>query len=248
MSKNVEALYRIGQEHRAIVTEPPVAIPALVDSKRTHIAPAPNGGGSAHSEILKLVHVLFLSSPNAPHYVMFCGVDAEDETANVCGAAARALASEVSARVCLVDARGVGPTLQRSSNLEESVFPPSTSLVQHSSVARQIDRNLWLVSAVHLSSVGISNGGAEQLCARLLDLRKEFGYFLVDAPPLGVDIMASVLGQVTDGVVLVLEANVTRRVTARRAKETLEAANVPLLGTVLNNRTFPIPEKLYRKL
>jgi Mrp family chromosome partitioning ATPase len=86
------------------------------------------------------------------------------------------------------------------------------------------------------------------MCSRLLDLRKEFGYLLVDAPPLGADIIASVLGQVTDGVVLVLEAHATRRATARRAKETLEAANVPLLGTVLNNRTFPIPEKLYRRL
>jgi len=57
-----------------------------------------------------------------------------------------------------------------------------------------------------------------------------------------------VLGQGTDGVVLVLEANVTRRVAALSAKESLEAAGVRLLGTVLNNRTFPIPDKLYRNL
>jgi len=49
-------------------------------------------------------------------------------------------------------------------------------------------------------------------------------------------------------VVLVLEANATRRVAALSAKEALEAAGVRLLGTVLNDRTFPIPEKLYRKL
>jgi Mrp family chromosome partitioning ATPase len=51
-----------------------------------------------------------------------------------------------------------------------------------------------------------------------------------------------------DGVVLVLEANSTRRVTAKKAKQALEAANVRILGTVLNNRTFPIPEGLYRRL
>jgi protein-tyrosine kinase len=48
--------------------------------------------------------------------------------------------------------------------------------------------------------------------------------------------------------VLVLEANSTRRVAARKAKQALEAANVRVLGTVLNNRTFPIPEKIYRLL
>ena len=51
-----------------------------------------------------------------------------------------------------------------------------------------------------------------------------------------------------DGVVLVIEANSTRREAARMAKETFESANVKLLGAILNNRTFPIPESLYRKL
>jgi hypothetical protein len=31
-------------------------------------------------------------------------------------------------------------------------------------------------------------------------------------------------------------------------KLTLEAAGVKLLGAVLNNRTFPIPDVVYRKL
>jgi Mrp family chromosome partitioning ATPase len=243
MSKNVEALYRI----RTIVAEAPVSVPAILEDDGPHISVA-KFFSPPHQEILKLVHVLFLSSANAPHHVMFCGVDNEDGSGSVCAAAARALANEVSGRVCLVDAKGRGSSLLRAMNLDEPPDPSSTSLVPHSSIARQIDRNLWLVSTTHLSPIGVSHGGAEQMCARLLDLRKEFAFFLVDAPPLGADIMASVLGRVTDGVVLVLEANATRRATALRAKETLEAANVPLLGTVLNNRTFPIPEKLYRRL
>ena len=247
MTKNIESLSVVGQQTSALATESPIVVPAFLDNKRPHLS-VEKAGGSAHSEILKLVHVLFLSSPNAPRRVMFCGVDAEDGSSTVCAAAARALASEVSSRVCLVDAKGLERSSHRSFDRDEPISLPPQSLTQHGSVARQIDRNLWLASASHLGSVGISNGGAEQMCLRLLDLRKEFGYLLVDAPPLGTDIMASVLGQVTDGVVLVLEANATRRVTARRAKQTLDAANVPVLGSVLNNRTFPIPEKLYRRL
>jgi Mrp family chromosome partitioning ATPase len=56
------------------------------------------------------------------------------------------------------------------------------------------------------------------------------------------------LSRWTDGVVLVLEANATRRDAARRVKEILNAANVSVLGVVLNNRTFPIPDVLYRRL
>jgi len=31
-------------------------------------------------------------------------------------------------------------------------------------------------------------------------------------------------------------------------KETLEAARVRVLGTILSNRVFPIPEAIYRRL
>jgi len=41
---------------------------------------------------------------------------------------------------------------------------------------------------------------------------------------------------------------VTRREAARTAKENLFAANVNVLGAVLNNHAFSIPETLYRRL
>jgi Mrp family chromosome partitioning ATPase len=48
--------------------------------------------------------------------------------------------------------------------------------------------------------------------------------------------------------VLIVEANRSRRETVRRAKGQLETAHVRILGAVLDQRTFPIPEKLYRWL
>jgi Mrp family chromosome partitioning ATPase len=46
----------------------------------------------------------------------------------------------------------------------------------------------------------------------------------------------------------VVDSHSTRREPARIAKEGFEAARIPVLGAVLNKRTFPIPEPLYRKL
>ena len=87
-----------------------------------------------------------------------------------------------------------------------------------------------------------------RLRSRMAELREEFDYVLIDAPPVCSYADAVLLGQLADGVILVVEANSTRRDTARMAKETIEGAKVRLLGAVLNNRTFPIPEALYRKL
>jgi Mrp family chromosome partitioning ATPase len=89
---------------------------------------------------------------------------------------------------------------------------------------------------------------SDLLRARFLELRKEFEYVLVDVPPVALDSTSALLAPFTDGVVLVVEANSTRREVARRVKESLESAHVRLLGAVLNNRTFPIPEIIYRNI
>jgi Mrp family chromosome partitioning ATPase len=59
---------------------------------------------------------------------------------------------------------------------------------------------------------------------------------------------AQLLGLVAEVAILLIKADSTRRLTACKAKESLDAAGVRLLGTMLNNRSFPIPDRLYRKL
>jgi len=56
------------------------------------------------------------------------------------------------------------------------------------------------------------------------------------------------LGRNAEGVVLVLRANASRRETARKAVHDLETAQVRVLGAVLNHRTFPVPERIYKKI
>jgi Mrp family chromosome partitioning ATPase len=51
-----------------------------------------------------------------------------------------------------------------------------------------------------------------------------------------------------EAAVLVLTANITRREAAIKAKEQLLRQGVTLLGTVLDQRTMPIAESIYRRL
>jgi Mrp family chromosome partitioning ATPase len=55
------------------------------------------------------------------------------------------------------------------------------------------------------------------------------------------------LGQLADGVILVLEAHTTRKAAARKIKESLGAQS-RILGIVLTERRFPVPERIYRRL
>ncbi len=113
--------------------------------------------------------------------------------------------------------------------------------------ARRVTENLWLASG-ESACRNVASPTLGDIQTWISGLPAEFAYVVISAPPIGLYTDAALLGQAADGVVLVLEANATRWRTARKAKQALEDANVKVLGTVLNNRTFPIPEKIYRLL
>jgi capsular exopolysaccharide synthesis family protein len=108
--------------------------------------------------------------------------------------------------------------------------------------------NLWLITCGSKTTDPHSLLTSDGLRSRLAELRAEFDYVLLDGPPVNLYADTALLGKLADGVVLVVQANSTHREVARKAKESLEGAKVRLLGAVLNKRTFPIPESLYRKL
>ena len=65
---------------------------------------------------------------------------------------------------------------------------------------------------------------------------------------IGVAATYVLLANASDGVVLVLKANSSRRESAQRALKELKGANIAVFGAVLNQRTFPIPNRIYHWL
>jgi len=206
----------------------------------------------AREESLRLVQRIFLlPGPAAPRIVVFAGINHGNGCSRICAHAAEALESHGRGAVCLVEANLRSPSLPRifgTSNhhgLTDSLL--SDGPIRDFAKPLHTDR-FWLLSSGSLGgdSHGLLNSG--RLKERFDELRREFHYVLVDAPPLSHYSDAVVLGKIADGLVLVVEANTTRREAALGIAEHLRAAHVNVLGAVLNKRTFPIPDKLYRKL
>jgi Mrp family chromosome partitioning ATPase len=206
------------------------------------------GSDAGGEEMLRLIQRIFLSgNGGAPRQVVFCGVDSENESSSVCGRAGRTLAANSSRPVCLVDANLRSPRLSKMFEVVWAADPPAS----YDSIREQcvnIEGNLWLAGPNILAHKSRILLPPDELRTRLEQLRDTFEYMLIDAPGTSVCGDAQLLGQVADAAILVIEASSTRRMTARRAKENLEAGGVRLLGTVLNNRSFPIPESLYKRL
>jgi len=220
------------------------------------IAPAPRRQSldlkmQTREETFRLVRQLFLPGGVMPQVVIFAAVEHGGGSTSVCARTADALSAHVDGLVLVVDADLRSPALHRYFGMESSSSATREELI--CVPVRQKDRefggsNLWLLPGARGDANSYSPQYFDRLRSRVSELRKDFTCILIDAPPINAYADAALLGEVADGLVMVLEANYTRREAALRAKETLSTAGVRVLGAVLNKRTFPIPERLYWKL
>jgi len=247
MSRNYELMTQLEIEVGARDNRPT----ALAD-RAAAMAVAPilscRASDAGNEEILRLIQRIFLSANgSAPRQVVLCGVDDDNGSSSICARAGTTLAANSSRPVCLVDAFVRSPRLSSMFGVEGT-----NPFSGHSAPLREhcvkIGSNLWLAGPNILADNSRVLLPPVQLKERLSQLRDDFEYMLIDAPGTSVCGDAQLLGLVADAAILVIEANSTRRLTARNAKESLDAAGVRLLGTVLHNRSFPIPENLYKRL
>jgi Mrp family chromosome partitioning ATPase len=218
--------------------------------RRHRLPPLPPLTREARDQVVNLVDRVFLfTNSSTPKIVAFSNVDKGSSSSGMCLHAAQVLAARVSGEVCLVNANGEESLLHRLGPRDGS--PGLADAIDSSAPIRDFavqaeGGNLWFLPAGSRRD-GSFHFSPDRLRGRMMELRRQFDYILIEAPS-ATAVSTILIGQMADGVVMVVEAHSTRRETARIAKETLEAAHVTLLGAVLNNRTFPIPEALYRKL
>lgn len=235
----------------------PVTEPEIVDARGMSAAHAqpPNEPSAStvdefgHEQIRLLVRQLFFPGwPKPPRHVAISAVDAKTYTAEICMRVAKVLSTQVAGSVCVIEANPHNPELEKVFSWGDRPVPVSDGLGSLRSSAQRISARLWLAPLRLLNGEAENSSPAQWLERRLLDFRLEFDYTILHAPPVGPYSETALLGHLSDGVALVLEANVTRRAAAQKAKERLQAANARVLGTVLSERTFPIPEAIYRRL
>jgi len=206
-------------------------------------------------EAMKLVQRVFVfPNSQAPSSVVFSSVEGSGSS-EICFATAQVLAAQVSASVCLVsasfpalyyDAAASGHAVKEASECRGLMAAVGSSDPIADFVLPTTRRNLWLMPLASRNVAIPSLFPSEKLRSRMMELKEEFDYVLIDAPPVASSSTAVVLGQMADGVIMVVEANSTRHETARIAKETFEAAKVRLLGAILNNHTAPLRRRALR--
>lgn len=252
MSKNFELLQKLGREQELLGPTAPVDGNANENAAPLSPASADGAAGASLEQIVALVQNVFLSrGAEAPRVVVFSSTERDAGCTWVCARTAEVLSSRIAGSVCLVDANFYAPGLHLQFGADNSAGGLTEALVQLDPIrtfARSRTRNLWTISAGGVNAVSASLLSSDRMRLRITELRKEFDYVLIDVAAMNISHDAIGIGALSDGVLLVLKANTSRRQTAKQAVDNLQAGKAKVLGAVLNQRTFPIPEAIYKRL
>ena len=248
MSRNFELLQRASREDRRrqdAVPQPPI-------SRTYEMRPVPDAHVLSREKLMKLVQTVFFRPGKAARrVVVFAGAVSGTGCSSICMGAAEALAAQVGEPVCLVDSNLRLPSLHLCLGAENREGL-SEALANDAPIRKYLQKlstpNLWFLPSGRSSSPTLGVVNSSRLAARILELRQEFRYTLMDSPPVNVYSDAVPLGQISDGVILVVAANSTRIEAACKAKDCFESAGANLLGVVFNSRTYPIPQAIYNRL
>ena len=201
----------------------------------------------AREQIHNLVRQLFLPGwPKPLRQVVFSPVDSGTDVLSICIRVGDALAEQAAGSCCVAETCPLQQEQILAKGCSAHSIQKQFGTLRDS--AEQLSSNLWFMSGEVFQQGHHGPMSALWLRARLAELRLEFDYTVFQGPVVSGDTAAAMLGGLCDGLVLVLAANSTRRLAAQKAKETLSCANSRLLGVVLSERTFPIPESIYQRL
>jgi hypothetical protein len=200
----------------------------------------------AREQIRGLVRRVFLSNGAQPvRQVVFSALEPETDVCSLCRRVGEALAAETPGSIAVV---GGCPRLVQGAETQSEVRVEGESRQQSMplrQIARRVRGSLWLLPDGARSDHPLA---ATSLHSFLSEVRRQFEYSILQGPCAAESAQAAAMAQFADGIILVLSAQRTRRAAARKIKETLEAAQAQLLGTVLVDRVFPLPEPIYRRL
>lgn len=103
--------------------------------------------------------------------------------------------------------------------------------------------NLKLLSAGSVPPNPAELLGSRRFADLMKQVRQQFDYVVLDAPPIQLVSDAAILATHADGTLLVLDAQRTRKASLREAVHSLQTVGASVLGTIMNN--VDTPESYY---
>lgn len=233
---------RVGALSASLTAVRPIARTenAVAERNAFPVAVGWNEQAFAEEQIRGLVRQVFSPALNPRvQQVVFAPVERETDVRKLCLWVGEVLAQERPGEIAVIDESEIGSEWCSISD-SDTWRDRATSVRQ---LGARVSKNLW---SFPMRGTTPDPSDRMSLSGFLSEVRHEFEYSIVATPPPTISSKVLEMAMCADGLVLVLSAQRTRRVTALKVRNAL--GDVRLLGTVLSEREFPIPTSLYRRL
>lgn len=107
-------------------------------------------------------------------------------------------------------------------------------------------KNLLAISSGITTDENILSSENENISHLIKYLKKEYDYILFDGAPAHLYSDSLIIAPYVDGVVLVVEAESTKREIIIKVKKEIENIDGKIIGIVLNKQRYYIPERIYK--
>ena len=96
------------------------------------------------------------------------------------------------------------------------------------------EENLFVITSGQASPNPTALVQSEKFEVMMDVLRRHYDYIIVDTPPIGMVIDATLISKFCDASMLVVASNVVKRKMVQKSKTQLEQSSTPFLGLILN--------------
>jgi Mrp family chromosome partitioning ATPase len=180
---------------------------------------------------------------SAPHHVVFSGLQRGPGVSTICFLVAHHIATEGYQQRVLYVNFNPAPSAPAMPNADATLY-----------IGQPIDENLdYHLGGSTLTSLAIRSSGSQSVSIAsgwlyefMSHARAHYEWVFVDAPPFFATPETYSIAKACDGVVLVLKSGETRYPALKALVSDLDSLGIPIIGTVLNFRQYPLPKWLLR--
>ena len=180
--------------------------------------------------------ILFSSTVSQPKSILIVSA-MESEGKTISAANLAVIMARTGSRVLLLDCDMRKPRLNTIFGLEREKGV-SNILVGDCAISDAVHKtdieNLNMIPCGQIPPNPSELLGSKAMREMLAILSRDYDRVIIDSPPVTAVTDAVVLSKAVDGVVVVLQANKTERMLAKRAIEQMQAVNAHIFGIILN--------------
>ena len=185
------------------------------------------------------------------HSIVFSGFRRGDGASTMSLNFSYAFAENSANSVVLIDGNLRDPVLQNQFRMKrkKGLYDALQGNAGIQDIVNEIiSKKFFFISAGQQTKNPITLFESAKFEVLLKQLKEKYDLVIFDSAPLLGNPETTLLANKTDGLIMILNADVTRWEVAKSVKNDLEGANVRILGAILNRKQFIIPQAIYKFL